>query len=236
MLIDSTFSPKSSRGFIVLEGLNGAGKTTLQQKLNEFIQGKGFSTLLTREPGSPHTSLGKVVRSIVLNGAAGEVSTRAEALLFAADRAEHVEKVLKPTLQEGKIVLCDRFFYSSVAFQGEGRNLGADYIYQLNQFAIAGLLPDLVLLIDLPPHIGLERTRNRNSNQGLEESDRLEQETLDFHQRIREGFLKLAERDATPFLLLSGTDTPEGIFEKAYPFVEKILIERISQKFPAGAR
>ncbi|MGL5059472.1 MAG: dTMP kinase [Microcoleus sp.] len=174
---------------IVFEGVEGAGKTTQMRHLLHFIQQERLpkvGIVATREPGG--TKLGKELRCLLLETALGElVSNRAELLMYAADRAQHVEALLKPKLAEGSIVLCDRFTDSTVAYQGYGRGFNLNLIKQLNEIATGGLQSDLTLWLDLDVELGLSRVRARG------ECDRMEQADLEFHQRVRRGFAELAE-------------------------------------------
>jgi len=172
--------------FIVLEGGEGAGKTTQLQQLVQWLPTQTDRPVLaTREPGG--TPLGREVRAWLLGDR--EVSDRAELLLYAADRAQHVATVLQPALAAGQIVLCDRYTASTVAYQGYGRGLDLALIDQLNRAATAGLASDLTLWFDLDVEIGLARARQRSA------SDRIEAADLAFHQRVRQGFASLAARD-----------------------------------------
>ena len=208
--------PKA-RGFIVIEGLNGAGKSTLQNSLKRYFEAIGRQAVLTREPGA--TELGRELRALLLEGKAGKISPRAELLLFAADRAEHVEKVIRPALAEGKVVISDRYFYSTSAFQGDGRGLDRSIIAALNELAIDSLLPDLVILLDIDPALGLSRNKSRSG-------DSFEQEELAFHQRIRAGFLKLADERPEPFVVIDGTRSAEQVAAEAQKALDRVFNEK----------
>ncbi|MDX1934868.1 MAG: dTMP kinase [Capsulimonadales bacterium] len=170
--------------FLTFEGPDGAGKTTQIGLLAEVLTEAGYPVARTREPGGD--GIGERVRELLLHG---QPCPEAELLLFAAARAQNVREVIRPALAEGKIVLCDRFTDSTVAYQGYGRGLSLDLIYRVNHFATGGLVPDRTYLFDLEAGLGLAR-------RGAEETNRLDRETLDFHERVREGFLKCAV--ATP--------------------------------------
>lgn len=166
--------------FISLEGIEGAGKTTLIQKMIVYFQNMGREVLLTREPGG--SDLGKKLRSIILN-AEEKICPPAELFLFLADRAEHVQTCIKPALAQGKIVLCDRFIDSTVAYQGYGRDMDVKELKMLNDLAAQGLKPDLTLLLDIDPQIGLARANARNKEQNLTVKEgRFEAEALEFHR------------------------------------------------------
>lgn len=214
MLVDQTFSPIAPRGFIVLEGVNGAGKTTLQKKLSELVQSLGRKCISTREPGA--TELGKAIRPLLLSWKGEPISHLAELFLFAADRNEHVEKVIRPSLNQGSVVISDRYYYSTEAFQGAGRKLNKDTVHSLMLQTIAGVVPDLVVLLDLDPKEGLRRTSGR-TNLGTEDS--FELEALEFHQSIRDSFLDLAKSLPEPFLVINAEKSPEEIFSE----VESVL-------------
>lgn len=216
-------SPKSlsfekPSGFIVLEGVNGGGKSTLQRTLAEHVKKLGHNVLCTREPGG--TLLGTELRAIVQEGRTGKISERAELLLFAADRAEHVDQIIKPALASRTIVLCDRYFYSTMAFQGYGRGLSMELVQHVNEAAVGGCLPDVVLLLDIDPAAGIARNKKAGESPL---ADTFEQENLDFHRRIREGFLSIADQSPTPFVIIDASRKPEEVFEETRIIVEKLL-------------
>lgn len=170
---------------IIFEGVEGCGKTTQIQLTYEWLVAGGLDVVVTREPGG--TELGVHLRQLLLSPSQSPIADRTELLLYAADRAQHVEQELKPSLAAGKLILCDRFIYSTIAYQGYGRNLDIDLINQLNKIATAGLEADLVLWFDLDAKVGLKRKRSSG-----EVADRIEKEKLDFHYRVQEGYRKLA--------------------------------------------
>jgi dTMP kinase len=185
--------------FLAFEGGDGAGKSTQLGLLRDWLEGLGRTVVVTREPGG--TPFGQHVRDLVLHG--DHVAPRAEALLFAADRAHHVETLVRPALERGDVVLTDRYLDSSVAYQGAGRDLGADEVRALSMWATRGLLPDLTVVLDVPPETG----RSRRS--GVH--DRLESEPDDFHARVRRHFLDLAAREPARYLVLPADGTREEI-------------------------
>lgn len=223
MLISSSHSFTSPKGFIVLEGINGAGKTTLQNRLADYLEKKNFQVVKTREPGgSPQ--LGKPVRALLLETQEHKISSLAELFLFSADRADHVEKVIQPALAQKKIVLCDRFFYSSIAFQGYGRGIDRTLIEHVSEIAVAKQFADLVLLLDLDPDVGLARSAGREKSAGsAAQQDNFEQEPAAFQKRIREGFLALAKERPEPFLVLNAAAGPDEIFNQAKVVIDKFL-------------
>jgi dTMP kinase len=185
--------------FIVFEGGDGAGKTTQIELLRGHLAAAGRDVVLTREPGG--TELGVSIRQVVLHGS--DVAPRAEALLFAADRAHHVATVVRPALERGEVVLQDRYLDSSVAYQGAGRELDPAEIRGLSLWATEGLLPDLTVLLDVTPEVGRARRG--------EVHDRLESEQDDFHARVREHYLELARAEPERYLVIDAGLRPEEI-------------------------
>lgn len=188
---------------IVFEGGEGAGKTTQVSRLTFELVQAGITPVVTREPGA--TPLGSTLRQILLGAAPGSVCARAEALLYAADRALHVAAVLAPALAAGKVAVCDRFTDSSIAYQGFARGLGPAAVSYLSEFATAGLTPDLVVVLDIDPRTGLHRAAQR----GIP-PDRIEAETLEFHDLVRAGFLARAQQDPGRYLVLDACEPPEA--------------------------
>ncbi|HET8596019.1 MAG TPA: dTMP kinase [Intrasporangium sp.] len=185
--------------FICFEGGDGAGKSTQVRLLTEELERRGHSVLVTREPGG--TPLGARIRDLLLHG--DHVAPRAEALLFAADKAHHVDELIRPALDAGQVVITDRYTDSSIAYQGAGRGLGADEIRRLQQWAVGGLFPDLTIVLDVTPEVGRERRG--------EVHDRLESEADDFHAAVRQGFLDLAARDPERYLVVDAGLPPDQI-------------------------
>jgi dTMP kinase len=189
--------------FVTLEGGDGAGKTTQARLLEDWLGARGRTVVRTREPGG--TDVGVLVRDIVLHHR-GDIAPRAEALLYAADRAHHVASVVRPALERGDVVVQDRYLDSSVAYQGAGRVLDADEIRDLSLWASGGLLPDLTVLLDLDP--AAARTRLDADDKPF---DRLESERADFHQRVRDAFLALAAAEPERFLVLDAARPADEI-------------------------
>ncbi|MBP0455090.1 dTMP kinase [Kitasatospora sp. RG8] len=187
--------------FIALEGGDGAGKSTQAQALAEWIRGKGHEVVLTREPGG--SPVGQRLRGLVLDVGNTGLSHRAEALIYAADRAEHVENVIRPALARGAVVITDRYMDSSIAYQGAGRDLAATEVARISRWATGGLLPDLTVVLDVDP----TRARERFT----EALDRLESEPTEFHQRVRSGFLALAAADPARYLVVDGSQEPASV-------------------------
>lgn len=200
--------------FITLEGPEGSGKTTQVKILKEHLEKKGYSVLTTREPGG--TAIGQQIRQLLLSPENGEMVEPTELFLYAADRSQHVEKVIKPALAAGKIVLCDRFIHSTMAYQGYGRSLDKDLIKYLNEQATGGLKPDLTILLDVEPALGLERAVGKKTG------DRIEQEKEDFHQRVRTGFLELAQRDKESIKVVDA-----GLAKEKVAFLVSRLVENL---------
>ncbi|MEU0257379.1 dTMP kinase, partial [Streptomyces sp. NPDC006184] len=198
---DPVTAPATTGFFIALEGGDGAGKSTQAESLAEWIRAKGHEVVLTREPGA--TPVGKRLRSILLDVSSAGLSHRAEALLYAADRAEHVDTVVRPALERGAVVISDRYIDSSVAYQGAGRDLSPTEIARINRWATDGLVPHLTVLLDVSPETARERF--------TEAPDRLESEPAEFHARVRSGFLTLAASDPGRYLVVDAGQEPEAV-------------------------
>ncbi len=177
--------------FIALEGGEGAGKSTQARELEKWLRGEGYDVLLTHEPGD--TEVGQKLRKIVLDPSTGDISHRTEALLYAADKAEHVERVVVPALVRGGVVITDRYVDSTLAYQGAGRDLADREVERVARWATSDLRPHLTVLLDLPPQTGLTR---------FEERDRIEAESLEFHERVRQAFLRLASAHSEHYLVV----------------------------------
>ncbi len=178
--------------FISFEGIEGCGKTTQIGLLANDLLCQGYQVLATREPGG--CPIADQIRNILLHPGNSAMVPRAELLLYAAARAQHVEEVIRPALQQGKVVLCDRFTDATLAYQGFGRGLDLELIQELNVVAASELVPDVTLLLDMPAEEGLGRAVRRNTETELDEEGRFELESLEFHRRVRQGYLELARR------------------------------------------
>lgn len=198
--------------FVALEGGEGGGKSTQSRLLHDWLTAQGTPVLLTREPGG--TEVGARLRSIVLDPATGDLSPRTEALVYAADKAEHVDAVVLPALERGEVVVTDRYVDSTLAYQGAGRAIDAAELEHVARWATADLRPHLTVVLDLDPTVGLSRAG---------EPDRIEAEPLDFHQRVREHFLTLAAADPAHYLVLDADQPPEVVHAAIRAAVEPWL-------------
>ena len=207
---------------ITFEGIDGCGKTTQLKLVEEYLTGAGYRVLTTREPGG--TPLGRQIREALLGGEKGSVDPLAELLLYAADRAQHVRQLVLPALEEGKVVLSDRFFDATVAYQGYGRGFSLDLIDRLNDLATGGLKPAMTLLYDLEVEEALKRTRERHNEAAPEAAmDRLDREPGEFHRRVREGYLSLAARESSRFRLIPAA----GSIDEIFPVTIRLVREAI---------
>lgn len=219
---------------IVFEGVEGSGKTTqiaqtyawltesgLFQKLQQ--QGNSTQLILTREPGG--TALGKTLRQLLLHSPSDDpIHDRTELLLYAADRAQHVEAYLKPLLKQGALILCDRFTDSTIAYQGHGRGLDRQLIDQLNQIATGGLQSDLTLWLDLDVEVGLARAKDRATH------DRIEQTPLTFHRRVQQGFIELAQAYPQRIVRIDANQPPDTVAAQ----IQEILQQRLEEWMGSG--
>ena len=190
--------------FISLEGIEGCGKTTQIRQLGIYLEEMGYPYITTREPGG--TAIGEKIRSILLDPASKNMVPIAELLLYFADRAQHINEVIKPSLVEDKIVLCDRYFDATVVYQGYARGLDTRLIFDLHRILFHDLKPDLTLLLDLPPRIGLARAwQELDSGSRCGTESRFEEEALNFHEKVREGYLELARLDPKRFKIIDAS-------------------------------
>jgi len=190
--------------FITLEGIEGCGKTTQINHLSTFFENRGQPCVVTREPGG--TAIGKEIRSILLNPSNKDMVPRAELLLYMADRAQHIAALVKPRLAENSVVLCDRYFDATVVYQGFARGLDTRFIYELHRLVLEDFKPDITILLDLSPRIGLARAWKQLDNgtrSGTE--SRFEEETLGFHEKVRAGYLELARLEPERFRIIDAS-------------------------------
>ena len=195
--------------FISFEGIEGCGKTTQVNLLIKYLEENNIPCLRTLEPGG--TDIGLDIRKILLNSKNTHLAPLTELILYAADRAQHVSEVIKPALDKGKWVVCDRFFDATVAYQGFGRGMNMELIDYLNKQAAAGVCPDLTILMDCPEDIGLKRALMRNKIQNLEDQGRFEKEKLEFHHMVRNGYLDLAEKYRDRFRIIDASRSVEEV-------------------------
>lgn len=202
--------------FITFEGGEGSGKTTVIEKIKKDLEELNFTVLKTREPGG--SKISEQIRDVILNVENTNMDYMTEALLYAASRRQHLEEIIRPAIKKGKVVICDRYIDSSLAYQGYARGLGVDEVYNLNLVATNGFLPEVTIFIDLDPEVGLERIKNNQR-----EVDRLDLEKINFHEKVREGYLMLASKFPNRFIVVNGNQTREQVYED----VKKIILARV---------
>lgn len=208
--------------FITFEGGEGSGKSTQARLLAGYLKQKGYDVLATREPGG--TGIGDAIRAVLLNPEYTEMGNVTELLLLAASRAQNVYERIKPGLERGAVVICDRFIDSTLAYQGYGRNFDLKLLEALNRLATGGVTPDLTILLDLPVEIGLQRAKALDKGEAKPgEGDRIEQLDIEFHRRLRKGFLELAGREPKRFRVLEISGSIEATQGKVVKIVEKFL-------------
>ena len=196
--------------FISFEGIDKSGKSTQISLLVDWVKQKGYEVVQTSEPGG--TGLGEKIEKILLEPSTKEINGISELFLYLADRAEHVEKIIKPALEKGKIVISDRFADATIAYQGYGRRLDTPWVEELNKRATHGFLPDITFLLDISPDLAKKRS-------GSEEKDRIENEKISFHQKVRQGYLKLAKKHTERIKVING----EGSVKEIQLRIRKIL-------------
>ncbi len=203
--------------FITMEGPEGAGKTTILQLLGEALQKEGYAVLLTREPGG--IPISEQIRKVILNKENTAMDSRTEALLYTAARRQHLVEKIIPALEQGMIVLCDRFIDSSLAYQGHARGVDMDEIYSINKFAIGDFMPDVTVYFDIDPVEGLKRI---SLNQDRE-VNRLDLEELHFHEKVREGYGLVMERWKDRFIRIDASQSLEVVLEQTKSSISKFL-------------
>ncbi|MFQ8601878.1 MAG: dTMP kinase [Anaerovoracaceae bacterium] len=199
--------------FISFEGMDGSGKSTQIEKLKIYLENKGFEVILTREPGG--TSIGEKLRDIILDSANTEMTALTETFLYAASRAQHIEEVIRPAVEAGKIVICDRFVDSSIAYQGYGRNL-LDIVKSINEHAVCGCMPDKTFFLNVSPDVSSHRMQGRKK-------DRIELEKESFHNTVHRGYKTIAELFPDRIVEIDASEAIENIFDEIVKNVNKIL-------------
>lgn len=192
--------------FVTLEGCDGCGKTTQTEMLKKYLSEKGTDYVFTREPGGGKIS--EAIRAMILDEKNAEMTDECEALLYAAARVQHLHDTVAPALAAGKLVLCDRYYDSSFAYQGEGRGLGEEFVASVNAYAIERFTPDATVFIDLPPKEAFLRKH------GADKDDRMELAGEEFHERVYAGFLKQVQKDAERFIVIDGRQSREEMFAR----------------------
>jgi len=202
-----------SKGFfITFEGADGCGKTTQIKLLDEYLKKNGYKTLLTREPGAK--GLGEKIREILLNYD-GEVSSTCESFLFLADRAQHADCIIKPAIENGIIVLCDRHTDSTIAYQGHGRGVNIGKLKELNDIAVSGLKPDLTIVFDIDAKTSMSRVGN--------EKDRMESSGMEFFERVRNGYLEISKQEPERVKVIDSTQSIENIHTKVLELIKNVI-------------
>jgi dTMP kinase len=196
--------------FISICGVEGAGKTTQLRHIADFLKSSGRKFVMTREPGG--TEIGIKIRSILLDPKNRNLAPKAELFLYAADRIQHIEQLILPAIREGKIVVTDRFVDSTTVYQGYARGIDLELVEKINELVLNGLKPDLTILLDISPAISLARVRDQlQFGERAESESRFEQEELVFHQKIRQGFLNLAQKEANRFRVIDADREPDAV-------------------------
>ncbi|MDX1707288.1 MAG: dTMP kinase [Desulfobacterales bacterium] len=197
--------------FITLEGIEGSGKTTQIDRLARFIAERGYECVTTRQPGG--TVIGENIRSILLNPENHAMSPMTELLLYLADRAQHINEMIRPVLAAGKTLICDRYFDATVVYQGFARGLSVELLLELHRILFDNLKPDITFLLDLPPQLGLERAwQQLNSGQRQGHESRFENEALAFHEKVRNGYLEMAQLEPQRFHIIDAARSPDQVF------------------------
>ena len=208
--------------FISFEGIEGSGKTTQIQGVYDCLRQKGHDVIVTREPGG--SNIGRQIRSILLDSKNKGLNSLSELLLYMADRAQHLDEIVKPGLSSGKVILCDRYYDATIAYQGYARGLDIDLITQLHGIAFADYKPDMTFLLDLPPETGLGRAwRQIENGQRAGTETRFEEEALDFHRRVREGYLALAQLESQRFRIIDASGPQERVEKEIMAVLDRAL-------------
>lgn len=210
--------------FITFEGVEGSGKTTQIHRLKKYLTQKGIPCRITREPGG--TPIGEKIRKVLLNPKFQEMVPLAELFLYEASRAQHVHEVILPLLKKGGVVISDRFMDASIAYQGYGRKVDLKWVERLNRLASYGIKPDITFLLDCPSDMGLKRALQRNQRRKNKKEDRFEREQIEFHRRVRRGYLALAKKEPQRVKIIDTRQGEEKVFEK----IRTIVDQRIGLK------
>jgi dTMP kinase len=209
--------------FITLEGIEGSGKTTQVTHIARYLESRGLDCRVTREPGG--TKIGRQIRAILLDPASRELDPLTELLLYMADRAQHIQETIKPELIAGKMVICDRYFDATIAYQGYARQLDSALIHKLHQLLFADLTPKITLLLDLSPETGLARAWRQIDHGQRENSEtRFEQEALIFHERVRDGYLALARLEPDRFRIIDAEQEEKQVTQQIVQALSSILV------------
>jgi len=208
--------------FITFEGVEGSGKTTQIQRLKKYLTQKGIRCKVTREPGG--CSIGEEIRKILLNPDHRAMVSMTELLLYEAARAQHVMETIKPFVEKEGVVLCDRFSDATLAYQGFGRGIDLKWIQRLNDIASQGIRPDVTFLLDCPSDVGLKRAIQRNRTLKQEREERFEREEIQFHRRVRKGYLAIARKEPRRVKVIDTRQGEEKVFEKIQKIIDNLLM------------
>lgn len=207
-------------GIISFEGCDGSGKTTVLNKVQEYLKEKSIDYILSREPGG--VKISEQIRNVILDINNKEMCSRTELLLYIASRAQLVHEVIEPAVKKGSLVVLDRYIDSSVAYQGYAREIGMKEVERLNAFAIGDYAPNLTIYLDITPEVSLERLNNNDR----EEKNRLDIEKIQFHKKVRQGYLKLAEESPERIKVVDAGQSPEKVFQDVKEIINKYLLEQ----------
>ena len=208
--------------FITLEGIEGSGKTTQLLAIGDFLEKEGIDYVTTREPGG--TGIGEKIRAILLDPENKRMDPLTELLLYFADRAQHVREFVIPWIAAGKVVLCDRYFDATLVYQGYARGVDVNLIYQLHRLVLEDLKPDITILLDLPPEEGLRRAwKQINDGERSGHEVRFEKETLAFHEKVRQGYLRLASLEPDRFQIIDASQNPDRIRDSIIEIIKDVL-------------
>jgi dTMP kinase len=209
--------------FITFEGVEGSGKTTQIRRLRTYLNRKGIPCMITREPGG--TPIGEKIRKILLNPDHDELVPWGELFLYEAARAQHVKEVITPNLKRGIVILCDRFSDASIAYQGFGRKIDLKWVEQMNRMASEGIRPDMTFLLDCPTGTGLKRALKRNQVLRQEKEGRFEKEKIQFHNRVRKGYLTLSKKEPRRVKVIDARKGEDRVFEEIRQVVDQLIIQ-----------